>query len=366
MISGHATSEGTKKFAQNSGINQVNFNEFQNLSLSNVGVGTYLGEPDAKTDELVTGAVKQSIISGVNVIDTAINYRSQKAERSVGKAISELIQENKISRDQIFVSSKNGYVTNDADVQLGFWEYVKQEYTDKGIVKEGDITSGYHCMTVPYLSDQLDRSLKNLNLECIDLMYLHNGIEGQIKDISKEQFLKNLESVFELYEQKRKEDKIKFYGMATWECFRVTSDNPQYLSLEEIVALAKKIGGDDHGFRFVQLPFNMYYDQALLTKNQTLSSQPASFLESATKLGIGVFTSVPFMQGRLLQPGTMPEFGDMLPSLRALQFIRSSPGVLSPLVGQKSLEHVSENLEILKVPSLSETEFLNLVKELTK
>jgi len=366
MISGHATSEGTKKFAQNSGINQVNFNEFQNLSLSNVGVGTYLGEPDAKTDELVTGAVKQSIISGVNVIDTAINYRSQKAERSVGKAISELIQENKISRDQIFVSSKNGYVTNDADVQLGFWEYVKQEYTDKGIVKEGDITSGYHCMTVPYLSDQLDRSLKNLNLECIDLMYLHNGIEGQIKDISKEQFLKNLESVFELYEQKRKEGKIKFYGMATWECFRVTSDNPQYLSLEEIVALAKKIGGDDHGFRFVQLPFNMYYDQALLTKNQTLSSQPASFLESATKLGIGVFTSVPFMQGRLLQPGTMPEFGDMLPSLRALQFIRSSPGVLSPLVGQKSLEHVSENLEILKVPSLSETEFLNLVKELTK
>jgi len=62
----------------------------------------------------------------------------------------------------------------------------------------------------------------------------------------------------------------------------------------------------------------------------------------------------------------MPEFGDMLPSLRALQFIRSSPGVLAPLVGQKSLEHVSENLEILKIPSLSETEFLNLVKELTK
>ena len=366
MISGYATSEGTKKFAQNSGINQVNFNEFQSLSLSNVGVGTYLGEADTKTDELVTNAVKQSIISGVNVIDTAINYRSQKAERSVGKAISELIQENKISRDQIFVSSKNGYVTNDADVQLGFWEYVKQELTDKGIVKEGDITSGYHCMTTAYLSDQLDRSLKNLNLECIDLMYLHNGIEGQIKDVSKEQFLKNLESVFELYEQKRKEGKIKFYGLATWECFRVTNDNPQYLSLEETVALAKKVGGENHGFRFVQLPFNMYYDQALLTKNQILSNQSVSFLESATKLGIGVFTSVPFMQGRLLQPGTMPEFGDMLPSSRALQFIRSAPGVLSPLVGQKSLEHVSENLEILKIPKLSETEFLNLVKDLTK
>ncbi len=95
MISGFATSEGTKKFDQNSGVNQTNFKEFANLTLSNVGIGTYLGDADARTDELVTNAVKNSIISGINVIDTAINYRSQKAERSVGKAVSELIQEEK-------------------------------------------------------------------------------------------------------------------------------------------------------------------------------------------------------------------------------------------------------------------------------
>ena len=51
-----------------------------------------------------------------------------------------------ISRDEIFLSSKNGYVTNDADVNLGFWEYVKEEYSQKGVIKEGDVTSGYHCM----------------------------------------------------------------------------------------------------------------------------------------------------------------------------------------------------------------------------
>ena len=365
MISGFATPEGTKKFAQNSDVNQDNFKEFENLTLSNVGIGTYLGDPDARTDQLVSGAVKQSILSGVNVVDTAINYRAQKAERSVGKAISELIQENNITRDQIFVSTKNGYVTNDGDVQLGFWEYVKQEYTDKGVVKEGDITSGYHCMTSTYLSDQLDRSLKNLDLECVDLMYLHNGIEGQIKDVSKEQFLKNLESVFELYEQKRDEGKIKFYGMATWECFRVPTDNPQYLSLEDIVNMAKKIGGENHGFKFIQLPFNLYYDQALLGKTQTIQNNPVSVLESATRLGIGVFTSVPLMQGRLLQPGVMPEFSDLKPSLRALQFIRSSPGVIAPLVGQKSTEHVTENLEVMKIPPYSDEEFLGLVKKLT-
>jgi len=365
MISGFATSEGTKKFAQLSGVNQANFKEFENLTLSNVGIGTYLGDADSITDELVTNAVKQSILSGINVVDTAINYRSQKAERSVGKAVSELIKEEKISRDQIFLSTKNGYVTNDADVQLGFWEYVKEEYTKKGILKEGDVTSGYHCMTPTYLSDQLERSLKNLGLECIDLMYLHNAVEGQIKDVSKEKFLENLKDVFELYEQKRDEGKIKFYGMATWECFRVPKDNPQYLSFEDTVNMAKKIGGENHGFRFIQLPFNLHYDQALLGKNQSLGTNNVSVLEAAVKLGIGVFTSVPLMQGRLLAPGAMPDFGDLKPSLRALQFVRSTPGVLAPLVGQKSSDHVSENLEIMKIPPMSEDEFLTLVKKLT-
>ena len=125
MISGFATPEGTKTFVEKFGVLPSNFNKFQELYLSNVGIGTYLGEPDSKTDELVTNAVKQSITSGINVVDTAINYRSQKAERSVGKAIQELIDDDKISRDQIFLSTKNGYVTNDADVNLGFWEYVK-------------------------------------------------------------------------------------------------------------------------------------------------------------------------------------------------------------------------------------------------
>ncbi len=365
MISGFATSDGTKKFAQFSGVNQANFKEFENLTLSNVGIGTYLGDADSITDELVTNAVKQSILSGINVVDTAINYRSQKAERSVGKAISELIKEEKISRDQIFLSTKNGYVTNDADVKLGFWEYVKEEYTKNGILKEGDVTSGYHCMTPTYLSDQLERSLKNLGLECIDLMYLHNAVEGQIKDVSKEKFLENLKDVFELYEQKRDEGKIKFYGMATWECFRVPKDNPQYLSFEDTVNMAKKIGGENHGFKFIQLPFNLHYDQALLSKNQLLGTNNVSVLEAAVKLGIGVFTSVPLMQGRLLAPGAIPDFGDLKPSLRALQFVRSTPGVLAPLVGQKSSDHVSENLEIMKIPPLSEDEFLTLVKKLT-
>lgn len=365
MISGHATSAGTAEFAAGSDVSSLNFKKFMGLTISNVGIGTYLGNPDALTDEMVKNAVKQSVLSGINVIDTAINYRSQKAERSVGKAVSELVSEGNVSRSQIFICTKNGYVTNDADVHQDFWEYIKDQFTSKGIIQQGDISSGYHCMAVPFLSDQLERSLKNLDMDCIDLMYLHNAVEGQIKDMTRQQFIENLYKVFEMYEQKRSEGKIRFYGMATWECFRVPTDNPQHLSLQETANMARQIAGDEHGFRFIQIPYNMYYDQALLKKYQKTDGEDVSVLECAQKIGMGVFTSVPFMQGRLLQPGVMPEFNDLKPSLRALQFIRSSPGVLAPLAGQKSPEHISENLEIMKIPPLSEDEFLSLVKNLT-
>ena len=106
MITGYSTPEGTKKFAKKQNEStQKNYKLVQNLTLSNVGIGTYLGNPDSETDYLVQDAVKKSILSGINVIDSAINYRAQKAERSVGNAIAQLIDNNDISREEIFVST---------------------------------------------------------------------------------------------------------------------------------------------------------------------------------------------------------------------------------------------------------------------
>jgi len=366
MISGFATPEGTKNFtAKNDSIPEKNFNTFQDLSLSNVGIGTYLGNPDSDTDNMVKNAVKKSVLAGVNVIDTAINYRAQKAERSVGQAISELINEDKISRDEIFISTKNGYVTNDGDIQEDLMQYVMRELGKPGIVKEGDISSGYHCMTVSYLEDQLNRSLKNLQLECVDLIYLHNAVEGN-PEMSKETFLQKLKDVFEFYEQKRKDGKIRFYGMATWDCFRVAEDHKMFLSLEKVIEIANSVGGNDHGFRFVQLPYNLHFDQAFMQKNQLVDGKFTSILESAKQLNVGVFTSVPLMQGRLLDwAKDKPDLSTVSPSVGLLQFIRSTPGVLAPLVGQKSDAHVTENLEVMKIDPLPQDDFIKTVKNLT-
>jgi len=364
MITGCATPEGTKKFVERQNQDShENYKNVHNLTLSNVGIGTYLGNPDTETDKLVEDAIKKSILGGINVIDSAINYRAQKAERSVGNAISQLIDNDDISREEIFVSTKNGYVTNDGDIKEDLMQYVMREYGKTGIVKEGDISPGYHCMTLPYLNDQLERSLKNLGLDCIDLMYLHNSVEGQTH-LPREQFLKNLKDVFEFYEKKRKEGKIRFYGMATWECFRTTPENPLFLQLADVMDLAVQAGGMEHGFRFIQLPFNLMLDQAYMTKNHSVDGKTVSALEAAQKFNLGVFTSVPIMQGKLLATNTIPEFGNSSMSVRLLQFVRSTPGITAPLIGHKSESHVKENMDVMKIPPLSESEFNDLIKKM--
>ena len=364
MIQGFATAEGTSDFATRSTAHKDNFRKIHELTLSNIGIGTYLGNPDLETDRQQKNAIKQSILQGINVIDTAINYRAQKSERTVGKAISELIEDEKITRDQVFVSTKNGYVTNDADVPEDFMQYIMKEFGKKGIVKEGDISAQYNCITTPFLEDQLARSKKNLGLECIDLMYLHNSVEGQLQ-MPRDKFITQLKNVFEFFEKHRKEGNIRFYGLATWECFRVPKDNPNFLSLAQVMDLAREAGGDTHGFRFVQLPYNFSFDQAFMQKNQPLDSNNVTFLEAAIHHDIGVFTSVPLMQGKLLQwISSKPELTNQSPSVNALQFVRSTPGVLAPLIGQKLDSHVEENLEALKIPPYSEQEFATLFKKL--
>lgn len=366
MIQGFATEGGTARFKKKheSSVAEGHFRSVNGLTLSSIGMGTYLGEPDNTTDQMVTDAVKLSIQAGaINVIDTAINYRSQKSERAIGKALKELVEKGEIQRDEVFISSKNGYITNDADVPMEFWTYIQNTLIKNGVIKPDDISSAYHCMTIPYLADQLERSRKNLGLECIDLMYIHNSVEGQVQDLGIMKFIQMLKEVFQFYEEKRKEGRIRYYGMATWNCFRVEKDNMEYLNLKNVVNIAKQVGGDDHGFKFVQLPFNMAMSEALMLKNQEVDSETVSFLEAAKKLGIYVFTSVPLLQGRLLNNNVIPKFGNIdSPSLRCLQFVRSAGAI--PLVGHKRKEHVQENIQIRKIPPFSESEFNELLTKL--
>jgi aryl-alcohol dehydrogenase-like predicted oxidoreductase len=369
-LQGHATAEGTKKYAQNAtsqGRPATHFKSFDGLHLSSIGMGTYLGQPTQEDDLAVENAVYQSVKSGaVNVIDTAINYRAMKSEKSIGRAFMRLAKDGVISRDQVFISTKNGYVTNDGDYpNVDVMEYMHRMYIQPEVITADDISSGYNVMNPNYLEKCVDRSLMNMHLSTIDLVYIHNAFESWNQDVGRQQFMEMLAKAFEAYEKCRAQNKIRYYGMATWTCFRVLPDSREYLSLEQAVRTAESVGGKDHGFRFIQLPYNLAYSEALLLKNQPVGSENLTILEAAAKLKVGVFTSIPLFQGRLLG-AQIPDYGGMSdPVGKLVQIVRSSPSVIAPLIGQKKAEHVEENLKVANVPPLTSEEFKQAMKMLT-
>ena len=138
---------------------------------------------------------------------------------------------------------------------------------------------------------------------------------------------------------------------------RVGKDEPEHVNLDDVVDAAREVGGEDHGFRFVQLPFNVAMNEALTAKNQRIADEPLTTFEAASRLGVGVFTSVPLSQARLLKHTRVPEL-EGSKALSLIQFARSAhPAVVAPLIGQKNPEHVKENLRIATIPPLSEPEF---------
>ena len=370
---GYATPNGTKKYVdyaiQKKGKPATHFRVFDDLYLSSIGIGTYLGEMTSEDDKAVDNAIYQSVKSGaVNVIDTAINYRAMRSEKSIGRGLSRLINDGIISRDQVFICTKNGYITNDGDYPaIDVMEYLQKMYISTGIIKPDDISSGYNVLNPAYIERCIDKSLTNMHLGTIDLVYIHNAFESWYQDVSREEFTQMLAKVFEVYEKYRSNNKIRFYGMATWTCFRVPPDNKEYLSLEEVVRLAEKIGGNEHGFRFIQLPYNLAYSEALLLKNQTVGDEKnLNILEAAAKLNIGIFTSIPLFQGQLLK-ASIPEYDGLNDQVaKLIQIIRSSPSVIAPLIGQKKLEHVEQNLKIADIPPMDEAQYKKACQILLK
>jgi aryl-alcohol dehydrogenase-like predicted oxidoreductase len=382
-LSGYATPAGTRRYRQRfEGKTEAalfiapgHFRETaaqggaEPLHVTSLGMGTYLGETDPDTSALMTEAAVRSVASGaINVLDTAINYRYQLSERAVGRAIRELTAMHGIQRDEVMICTKNGFLSPDAERQPrneDFRAWFRARYLDSGLIQPDDIAGGMHCMAPGYLRDQIGLSRENLGLETIDLLYLHNAAESQLPAVGRDVFQVRLARAFETLEEARAAGEIRAYGLATWSCFRVEPDQPQeYLNLETVLQLAETVGGENHGFRFVQLPFNLAFPEAVTLEAQTVQGEPMSLLEAAMALGIGVFTSVPLLQGQLLKE-RLPHFeGLETPAQGCLQFARSHPGVLAPLAGHKQPEHVADNLQVASVPPLRLPEFEKVLSPL--
>ena len=143
--------------------------------------------------------------------------------------------------------------------------------------------------------------------------------------------LAQLTAAFARLERSVSEGQIRHYGVATWSGFASGA-----LSLPALIEAARKVAGDDHHFRFVQLPFNRDMPEAVTAGHQG----GRTVFEIAAEAGVAVIASAALG-------------GHEGGALDALQFARSTRGITSALVGMRQVDHVRENLSLASLAPLA-------------
>jgi aryl-alcohol dehydrogenase-like predicted oxidoreductase len=338
MLPGYARTHGAQSFVDRCGRNTVDFfRPAQGLLVSNVGIGTYRGASDPETDQAYSAAVCVALAGGINLIDTSLNYRQQRSECAVGMAIRRFLDTGGGDRDGIVVCSKGGFLVPGA--------------IPHGALAADDVVGGTHSLAPVFLADQIERSRRNLGLETIDVYYLHNP-EVQLRFVDNATFHDRLQAAFELLERSASNGLIRYYGTATWDGYLRGA-----LSLPALVEIARKIAGEDHHFRFVQLPLSMGMREATARS----AEGGGTFLDVAAELGLTVIASSSLWHGRLSRglPHEITRYfqGLATDAQRAIQFTRSTPGITTALVGMSNPTHVNENLAVAGVPPLTHSEY---------
>ncbi|MGV7211003.1 aldo/keto reductase [Oxalobacteraceae bacterium A2-2] len=329
-LPGHATAAAIASHAERSGTARNGWlRQAQDLLLSSVGLGTYRGNLDLSTDEGYAATVHAALGGGINLIDTAINYRHQRSELCVGEGLRRFIEDGG-SREAVVVCTKGGYLTPGAITPAA--------------LEGAAIVGKAHCIAPSFLADQIERSRRNLGLETLDIYYLHNP-EHQLDEADAATFEERLRRAFGRLEQAVSEGKLRWYGAATWHGCRDGS-----LSLPMLAGLAREVAGPRHHFRFLQLPINLQL--------RNTGDKVHKVLEQAAELGISVIASAALGQGRLQDPPWLAALpGLASPAQRCLQFVRSTPGLTAALAGTSQPSHVQNNLGLAAVAPLSAAEY---------
>ena len=373
LIAGFATPQATKKYADDMSalVAEGHYSDYtaDKIKLSSLGVGTFPGEPNNEVDTEIAQIIIKAIASGINVIDTSAHYRYGRSLAAVGAALRTSFAGN-ISRESVFVISKGGFLTFRGGYPQDFENWFNKEITEKGLGQTSDLANQVHLLSPEYINYQIDLSRKLMGLETLD-MFLVDQPEIHIPLIGKEKTNQKLLKVFIQLEKAVQENRIRAYGISTFDGMRVETDDAKFQSLTSMIGLAEKaaleIHGDanKHGFKLVQVPFNHVMTEAFTRFSQaTGQGNMASTLQAAYQLGIYVMASHTLMKGHL----AMPQYDQLAPFLallenpaqRAIQFNRSTPGLGTSLVGMSQMAHLSDLLAVSQILPMTKQSYLNL------
>lgn len=354
MIDGRATPEGTARFAGRFRAAPSHFRQAQDgLTLSSIGLGTYLGEENDETDRGFEESIGIALGLGVNVLDTAVNYRGQRSERAVGRAVAGAIARGAGARDEIFVATKGGFLPYDSQDPRAPDAQVQETFFDTGILSAPDLAAGCHAIAPQFLGEMIELSRRNLGLATIDLYYLHNP-ETQLQAVSRPAFAGRLRRAIEVLEKAVQEGRIGAWGVATWDALRVPATHPAHLSLAEIAAAARDVAGEGNHFAAVQAPVNLAMPQAIAFPSQASRGRTVPLAAAASDFGLALFASASILQGRLVEADLPPQIDELFADVpagarRALQLPRSAAGVTSALVGVSDPAHARETFALSRI-----------------
>jgi aryl-alcohol dehydrogenase-like predicted oxidoreductase len=257
-------------------------------TVSVCGFGSYRIDISVKSHET---ALMKAIQSGINLIDTSTNYSDGGSEKLIGKVLAELIEDGKVSRDEIILVSKGGYIQGN-----NFELASERERNGKPFPEVTKCAPDlWHCIHPEFLEDQITRSIERLNLKTIDIYLIHNPeyflSYSQISDDERrrKEYYRRIEQAFIHLEKEVVEGRINYYGISS-NTFGLPSDKSNFTSLEKVIDIANNISNGNH-FAVVQFPLNLFEQGGAQNKNQ--ANDKKTFLKLAEESNLGVLVNRP-------------------------------------------------------------------------
>ncbi len=324
-IEGFATKEGTKNFFIKRKIKNEFIKKTNDLNLSEIGFGTFrnsiINKNKFYTD--LEKSITTFINEGGNVIDTSSAYLNGTSEYAVGKAISKMIYNNIINRNEIIIIDKYSNLDEDVEKSLKY-------------------------------------SLKNINLKNIDIYLLHdyerifllNGLNNAMKKTKK---------IFIQFEELVEMKKIKYYGISIgihwyFSHGKMKSIFPFDL-LEKIYKIAYELKENNNHFKFIEFSLNPIVSSPLLKKNQKYQNEQSTLIETAKKLGLNTISVEPFARKNIFD-SIYEKYNNYFKNLtspyqKQLELIRSLKNVDITLFHSLNTIHIKEIMKLKDITHIN-------------
>ena len=264
---------------------------------SRLGFGCYRVDG---TDAEHGSALATALQSGVNVIDTSTNYMDGESERLVGSVLRDLLIKNALTREEIIVVSKIGYVQGQNLKEAEGRERAGRPYPE--MVKYGE--GLWHCLHPEFLADQLDASLDRLGLLTLDVCLLHNpeymlseaARHGDAKLAeTRDRFYERVERAFAYFETQVAAGRLSWYGVSS-NTVGHQAEDPEFISLFELLSAAERAaashGIPQHHFAVLQSPMNLF-ESHVWSRPNTGPHSDKTVLELAQQHDLAVLVNRP-------------------------------------------------------------------------